>query len=297
MIISLLLLFQSLLFCNVLALVDYTESEEEAPLNRTFKAKEIPSFKERSASRKAFQTMLGYRQINIKTDRNISTMDFLDVSGHFQSHYNIYLDLSYWTANARSRKLFDDKRGFQKGNPTGLVGINWFETGPVDQRASMDILLGGTLGEKNSSLAFSRNDTSFGIKTVKYFGPVSLKITYTHTKTGRPKRQEEMDIGPLQSIQGTLYWKRPRTSFSLESGAHRIRAVGEDIHPLRLTKKISFAYLGSHMTFHLGDRIQLKLGAVFKTRGSTDHSLLSAKLYNVKGSYGNSLFIGLGTLL
>ncbi len=286
-------------FCYVSAIVDYTENEKG--INRSLTAQEFSNSEASSSALKAFQTTLGYRQAKINTDENTSTVDFLDVSGHFQTNH-IYFDLYYWTAKAQSQGFLKNEKAFQKGNPKGLVGINWFKTESTEQKTSIDIFLGGTLGEKKSALAFSRNDKHYGIKTIKYFGPVFLNIIYTHTETGRPKRKNEMGIGPIQSIEGVLYWERPRVSFALESGVYRVNPLEGDAFDegrghLRLKEKISFSYLGPYMIFKMRNRVHLKLGVVFKTQGSDDNSLISAKIYGLKGSYGDSFSVKLNYFL
>ena len=268
------------------ALVDYTDAalDDRDAVARESVAVGSPVFTKRPpAPSGRWALALGYRRVGTGHDR--ADADIWDVAGHF-GFGNLYMDVGYWTGSATGQ-------GGSKGNPTVVLGMKWLQETATG--AGLDILLGSTFGTRFSELASSRDDRHIGMVTTKSFGPVSLNLGYILTMVGAPKNPEEMAVGNIRKAYASLGLPLGGSvDFFLETGAYQIasssydRTGGSDLH---LEEGASFGYLSPKALFGLGkSALRLQLGALFRTKRLKGDGLARARLWELEGSYGNSVF-------
>ena len=262
-------------------LVDYSGDEEVALLD--------PS---PSESFGKFYSNVGYRQARVHLEHSTAKVNFVDLNGHFETNYNFYLNVHYWMASTDSYALVEDETGYQKGNPTVILGLNWFEVGSPSERATLGLIAGMSFGTKDSALATSRDDRHVGLVTKKRFGPLILGLDYTQTLTGTPRQEEEMAIGPIRKAQASLNWALDHTRLRFDVGTYTVETP-DDGPGNRLQEKVSFGYLSPSATMRFAGVLNFNLGAIFRTKRSKEHSLVSSRSWNLRGAYGNSFFGGI----
>lgn len=272
------------------ALVDYTEEGEEA-----FASGDSSDLSP-SPSLGRFYSNVGHRQTRVDLENSRARVDFLDFSGHFETRYNFYLNLHYWMAHSNSQALVGTETGYQKGNPTVILGFNWLEVGDARERVTLGFTTGMSFGLKDSALASSRDDRHFGVVTKKRFGPIILGLNYILTLTGAPRREEEMAIGSIRMAQAFLGWNPGAYRFLLETGTYTVEPPGGNRNP-RLREKVSFGYLSPKAIVNFGGLLNLEFGAIFRTKRNKEYSLASANLWDLRGAYGNSFFGGINLSL
>jgi hypothetical protein len=276
-----------LLSTNAFALVDYTESAAESKgLPKTNYSTQRINSDSRSLSWKSeFSLSANYESSQIESNK----YGFVNLNTHFQTPFNMYLDLSYWSASS--------KLGNQNGNPKILIGLNWFKFGSSSDEAKIDFIAGTKLSG-SSELASSRTDKIFGIETTKRFGTFGLGLGYDVTLTGASKNDTEMDIGNIHRIVVSGGWMVSNDiQFEMEAENFRITEGSTD-KTIALAKEVTFSTLSPKLNLSLAPAVNLELGARFRmNKPSTSQDLKLAKLYDVHGAYSNSMFAGLGISL
>ncbi len=287
------------------ALVDYTAPERIAPrssgatLVRERSKPKVRSFKKVSSKRRSesFQAIklgLNYESVdsNLK-DRN-GTVHFLNLMGRFQTKYNFFLELDYWQAQSSS-PLLSEESGWQKGNPEVILGFNWLQFGPRESAMTIDFYGGFRLKQEKSQYATSRTDRIVGLSTAKRFFDLALGFGYEMRLTGRPSEKSEMRIGNVSRFMASLGWRvSSDIKILLEANNYSINKGKNESHPIVLDRKLKFATLNPKLLLSLGGPIQMELGAIFQSRRLDQSELLAAKLWSYKGSYGDSVYGGLG---
>jgi hypothetical protein len=281
---SILFLFSA----NAFALVDYTENSSEARSNQkpNYSTQKISGESRSSLNWKSeFSLTANYESTEIEANK----YGFVNLNTHFQTPFNMYFDLSYWSATSKS--------GNQNGNPKFLLGLNWFKFGSPSEEAKIDFIAGAKLSGK-SELASSRTDKIFGLETTKRFGTFGLGLGYDLTLTGAPKNDTEMDIGNIHRIVVSGGWMVSNDiQFEMEAENFRITQGSSD-KALSLAKEVTFSTLSPKLNLSLAPAVKFELGARFQTsKVSTNQDLKLAKLYDVHGAYSNSMFAGLGISL
>ena len=276
--------------CRASALVDYTDaaSDEEPPAVSVVSA----VAKSEAGSLGSWVLAMGYRQMEANLGSTDAKAGIWDVAGRFERG-NLYMDVGHWTGSAGGE-------GGSKGNTTAVLGMKWLQQ--TDTGAGLDILVGSTFGTKGSELAASRSDKHVGMVTTKRFGPAVLGLGYTLTMTGAPRSSEEMAVGNIRKAHALLGLPLGgKMNILFEAGAYRIAASPSGdmaASVLRLKEKVSFGYLSPKILFALGNSaFRLHLGGIFRTKRLKDDNLLSARLWELEGSYGNSVFGGLDVFL
>ena len=277
-----------LLSLKAFALVDYTEttSDQRSMQKTNYSSQKISAPDSRTLSWKSeFSFNANYESAQIESNK----YGFINLNTHFQTPFNMYLDLSYWNASS--------KEGSQNGNPKVLVGLNWFKFGSPSDEAKIDFIAGAKFSGK-SQLASTRTDKIFGIETTKRFGSFGLGLGYDITLTGSAKDETEMDIGNIHRIVVSGGWMVSNDiQFEMEAENFRI-AEGSTDKTITLSKEVTFSTLSPKLNLSLAPAINLELGARFRmNKPSSAQDLKLAKLYDVHGAYTNSLFAGLGISL
>ena len=293
------------------ALVDYSEqvytpppkssfSKKKRAVTRTKKVarserKVAPAQSRSAGSMGNLQLKTRYDSTSFQSESESGKVNRISVNGHFQTNYDLYLDFSYWMAKSDSEYLAESA-SHQKGNPKVILGFNWMKFGSAADGTNIDLYVGGQLGEKDSAFATSRTDKIFGVETTKRFYSFVLGFAYEMTLTGTPDNTEEMDIGSIQKISAGLGWLvSPDISISVEAENYTINEGDQGAGTAYLNEKLSFSTITPTLQLGVGPSIMLELGARFNSKKVQQRdSLVSAKLWNQAGLYGNSIFTGLG---
>lgn len=289
---------------NTYALVDYSEDVEFTPKNSG--ADSAPSTPTNTVTKKApkassqsrgasglFSLGAFYESMDVPLEGTSGKLNTTHIKGHFQTLYNLYMDLDYRQAETKSDALNpDNKTG--KGNPQLKLGFNWFDVGGASDKAQINFIGGYSLGQKNSYFATSRDDKIVGVETVKKFADFALGLGFDYRLTGTPKDESEMGVGNIQTLMAHLGWRAtPDIAFVLEGSTTQVRASDETARANKLQEDVSFGQLTPKLQLGLSPMIELEMGATFRTKRVKDSSLVGARLWNITGTYGNSVFAGL----
>lgn len=287
------------------ALVDYSEevdftpknsgseASSEAPKNKV--SAKAPSAKSESRRSSSGLFSLGayYESMEIPLEGRSGKLNTTHVKGHFQTLQNLYLDFDYRQAETKSETLNPDGQS-GKGNPTLRLGFNWFDVGGNSDKAQINLIGGYSMGQSNSYFATSRNDKIVGVETVKRFEDFALGLGFDMRIVGTPKNESEMGVGNIQTLMAHLGWRAtPDIAFVLEGSTTKVAASSETNRLQKLNEDVSFGQLTPKLQLGLSPLIELELGATFRTKRVKDGSLVEARLWNLTGSYGNSVFAGL----
>jgi len=283
---------------NTFALVDYTET---SPIARPAKKAAARPVIQRAAPRKAVRSNsgsrfldfdLGYRQVNVGQSNLDGKVSFLEFKGHIQTKYNLFLDFSYWGASGDSIGL-SSQTGYQKGNPQVVLGFNWLRFGKAEEMSTVDLYVGGKFSGK-SDFSTTRTDKIAGIETSKRFYDFALALAYEYTITGAPA-DDELSIGNMQNLKASLGWVvSPDIQFVVEANNYTINDDKDGNQPLKLEEKVSFASISPMVNLGISPSISMKMGATFRTKKAKQaEKLILAKLWDLPGAYGNSLFVAL----
>lgn len=277
---------------NAYALVDYSDKEVSFNKKSDVHEKstlslESPRLESKSLIWKSdFSFSANYETLEIDN----SKIGLINLNTHLQTPFNVYLDMTYWSAM--------DSTGSQNGNPKSIIGFNWIRFGSTHDEAKLDLYVGGKFAGQ-SSWASSRNDKIFGVETTKRFGSIGLGLSYESTIVGSPHQTSEMSIGNIQRITVSGGWVVSNDiQFELEAENFNIEQSDETSRDVYLKKSLSFATISPKLNLNLAPAINLEMGARFKTkRMRAEQSLTNAKFKDLHGAYSNSLFAGLNLTL
>ena len=119
-------------------------------------------------------------------------------------------------------------------------------------------------------------------------------LAYELRMTGSAEGESELDIGNIKTLMAAIGWEASGDiRFEVEGGTHKISKGTDPIKASRLSGDISFGYVSPTLTLALSPVIDMELGAVFRTKRNKEPALVDARLWNIKGAYGNSLFTSL----
>jgi len=285
------------------ALVDYSEVEDASPARKSTRKTTRPSIKKNapvqntrsndSGGSGAFELTTKYEQQQINAQSDEGELSKISFAGHFQTDYNLFLDFSYWMADATLTNS-ETASDFEQGRPKVILGFNWLRFGKVQEMSTVDIYAGG-VWKGSENIASTRTDKIIGIETSKRFYVFALALGYEYQLTGTPEDELETSIGNIGILKTTVGWMvSGDISFVLEAGMITIESDSNVDRTHRLEESTKFSYLRPVANLGLSRSISLELGGVFRTRKANDvDTLLGAKLWNVPGAYGNSLFAGL----
>lgn len=285
---------------NALALVDYStpvqaDPQAQAGLPKS-KAPSAPRATEASSSgERYFSVTSGIETLELPYQNENNKVSMYALSGHFQTPYNIYMDASYWAASAKPETV-TDKGSIQLGNPTIKLGLNWLTLGGAQDLATFDFTAGLMLaGPKNSDFASSRMDKMFGVELTKRFYDFALQLGYEYRLAGDPKLSRETPTGNIQKITTSLGWKVSYDiSFALEGVMYKVGRNDLNRSGAGLSNDLNFAYVSPKLSLGLASFIDLEMGALYRTRRvSPKDDIVEARLWDLKGLYGNSLFANL----
>lgn len=309
--VTLLFLFFFLLTVKSYAIVDYTDQDEAfsvpLPSQSSNLKKSSPSVVSKRSrptttnqsvgGRQWFHLDYRYESLDVKNEQlqGEGKVVFHKLNGHFQTPYHLYLNLSYWAALSPSQDL-SSSRDVQQGNPSVVLGINWLDFGSQMGMAQVDLVFGTSLkGNNSSSFAHHRNDQWVGLETSKGIGLLTIALGYEFRITGASQVLTELDVGNIQKFSAAMSLRAtPDIAFVLEGQAYRLEQ-GDETKAQYLKEKISAASITAKLGLTLSPSIVLDLGGVFQSnRPKSSEELIGAKLWDLTGLYGNSLFAQLG---
>ena len=286
-----------------MALVDYTESSSFKPKNSgARRVKEAPpqrrstttvSQESRSSSSRSgfFKAGLSYQNDEVKLGEASGNASRVGIETHFETPYNIFLDARYSQAKL-SNELSEDS-DFQTGNPELLLGFNWLEFGNPMEAAHIDFLAGLSFGQNDSDFATQRTDKIVGISTAKRFYNFALGLGYQMILTG-DSDETELSIGNISKLTASLGWVvSSDIRFLVEANSYSIGRSTEDTS-YKLDEKVKVSVISPQIILGISPTVDLTLGAHLSSRRLQEEQLLGAKLWNINGLYGNSLYVNMG---
>ncbi len=292
------LLFSVLLMTRSYALVDYSESESEfRPKSATptprIKKRSSPKIKKVRSSRRSpskgggQNIFLGssYENMDVSSFKTGGQLSRVNIAGHFQTPFNVSLGAEYWHV------LESKGYGYlteDKGNASVILGLNWLKFGNKNDGTTIDILAGMSFGQANSTFATSRTDKIVGVETNKSFYQFALGLGFKYLLTGAVTNPEEMEIGNIRKLYAFLSWRATQDiRFLAEAGTNTVGAKRDVMNGL--SEDITFGYFTPKLNLGVGQSVFLELGALFRTKRMQKNDVIRARLYDLKGAYGNSL--------
>lgn len=299
-----------LFFCLIetpFCLVDYSDSKGSSTISfdkkskrgsssRSSKKLSVKSSKRSNSSSVMsgrFNINSGMELLSVESNDSNGKVAMYKLNGRFSTPYNFFLDCSHWYASSDDQKMAEES-GTQPGNTTVLIGLNWLRMGRAEDMATIDFIGGASFKGKRNDFASSRLDKIVGIETSKRFFNFAIGFGYKVRLTGAPSNPAEMDIGHIQEISGAIGWVVSHDiSFEIEAVSYKIAASSEMERSEKLDQKISFGYVAPRLILGIFPMVELEMGARFRTKkvGDVD-KLLGARLWELHGSYGNSVFAG-----
>ncbi len=289
---------------SALSLVDYTEPEFKpqssgaksisAPKPRSVQKLAAPAKKSSGGPLGTLSMGLSHGFTDVELEGNTGKVNTTKVEAHFQTQYNIYMDVDYWQASSNSEFIAEGKSS-QKGNPLVILGFNWLQFGGAADAANIDLYGGASFGQKGSTFATERTRKIFGIKTAKRFNQFALGLGYELGFNDTPDSEDEKAIGSVRKLGASLGWYvSPDIRFIVEGSTYKVSKSDATGRSNVLESDLSFSSITPKAHLNLSPWVMLELGATFRTRRIKDADTLDAKLWDMEGAYGNSMFASLG---
>jgi hypothetical protein len=299
-----LLIFLSLIAGRAFSLVDYSEvaeSDDRGAAPAASKASKSiggtstasAGTRKNSPSTSSFAISTGYTQNNIHIESETYDVSGLNIHGHFDTAYSLFLDVNHTLLSSDNRALAQTS-GYQQGNPLVLVGFNWWREGGVENLATFDIYAGGKFAQKND-LASTQTAKIFGVETSKRFSMLALTLNYELRLNGTPAAEAEMGSGNMQKVAAALGWVVSQDiRFSFEANQYNISPSSETNRINKLQDKLTFGTLTPKLQLGVANSFEIEFGAIFRTKKIPDQKeYLALRLWDIPGAYGNALFAGL----
>ncbi len=301
-----------LLLKSAFALVEYDDeytgdsvSSKQSSLRKTNTSfKKTKNLGKSSSFAKNSELQVGYESVGLDLNSKESTTATLadihkyNFGLHLDTAYDIYLDASFWTAKSGSDELLDTQKS-QKGNAHYKIGFNWFKS-TGENPVQADIYLAYVQGAKNSQFASSRNDQIIGLETSKRIHKVALGLGAEYRRVGNPKEEEEYAVGNISKFAAGFAWLVSNDiRFTFEAAAYKISESDDRFRANKWEDEISFSVFSPALHLQLFRSLEMKLGAHVRTNKpqfeneSEINSFLNAKLLDLPGVYGNSVYSSL----
>jgi len=246
-------------------------------------------------SQKVFSLNSGFETLEVPYKNKNNKVSIYSIGGHFQTPYNIFLDASYWSAGVRNSTI-SSRNHEQWGNPALKLGFNWLKFGAAQDLSTVDFYAGAMLpGQKKSDFASTRTDKFLGVEITKRFYDFALQLGYEMRVVGTPQTEKETAVGNIQKLSAALGWKvSSDIRFGVEGILYKLASNHLEKPNTALSKDLEFAYVSPKMILTLASFVDLELGALYQTRKiEIKDDVIEARLWDVKGLYGNSLFANL----
>jgi hypothetical protein len=290
---------------SAFALVDYGESSSFVPNKKERANKKSSRMVKRRPKSASSPTKRGgpsgffdistvYNVQNVGREFGDGKINQYNINTHFQTGYNIFVDASFWMASSEDENLSSEK-GTQMGNPLFKIGFNWLRFGNSSEMATINLVGGMSFKNSGSTFASSRSDQLYAVETTKRFHDFALGLSYEIRVTGASNSDSEMDLGNMKSFLASIGWKAsPDISFVVEGATTKISPSKSTEKKLFLEDEITFGYVSPKLILGISPLIKVEMGALFRTKRVTNKdNLVDAKMWDLKGVYGNTLFTGL----
>ena len=293
-----------------MALIDYTEITDVNPrssravsvgskkkakkreLKKTFNQIKNPiKSKNNNVFKKLVEVSFFYESIDTSLSKTRGKGQLLYLTVKLKTNYDVFLDFSYLQVQSQD---FIKKDNWESGNKKFIIGFNWLRFGTTHDAAVIDIYGGASFGQDNSSMITSRTDKIFGIQTIKRFFNMVLGLAYEMHFTGIPQNKNEIMIGDISKLVFSIGWiVSPDIKMSLDAETYSISSVSNSKGVYSLGQEQKFSTIGPKINLSFNSMVGFDLGATFRTRRLKNDELLDARLWNYRGSYGNSIYSGL----
>lgn len=269
------------------ALVDYSETSSD------MKSVNKSETRMSSPSRDSSSSLIWKSDLSFDTNYELLKVEdqsygLLNLNTHFQTPFNIYMDMSYWQANGSQSSA---------GNPKFILGFNWLRIGNSNDQASVN-LYGGMKLKSNSELGSSRTDKIFGVETTKKFSNFGLGLGYDATIAGTPDKDTELAIGTIHRIEVSGGWIVSNDiQFEVSVENFKVSKGSEAAHA-NLLEDLSFSTISPKLNLQIFRSVNFELGARYPmNRAKSKQDLKSVKLMDLHGVYSSSVFTGLNISL
>lgn len=293
-------LFALLLSFNAYSLVDYTEASAKKYNTKRPQAKNAiqrvqaatPSKKKNSPTG-FFDLGMNYETMDVKSSETNGKVSKVNFIGHFQTTFNVFVDVTHWAASTSQSKI-SNKSELQQGNPKLILGFNWLRFGQPVEMATVDFITGVSMAGE-SDFATSRTDKIVGIETAKRFYNFALALGYELSLTGTPDEISEVAVGSISILKASLGWRVSNDiRFVIDGGNVRISKSTNIDRTNILEQDETFSYVSPKIALGISPSVLLDIGATFRSKKPVDQeSLIGAKLWGIPGAYGNSINAGL----
>ena len=112
--------------------------------------------------------------------------------------------------------------------------------------------------------------------------------------TGPTKNVDEVAIGNIQTLSVAIGWiVSSDIRFLLEGESFKVLSKMNE-NSMFLSRDYQFSYISPKVILGISPFVSLEMGGVFRTkREHTTDEFINAKLWNLKGAYGNSIYASL----
>ncbi len=287
------------------ALVDYSEDSvsystaapkrEAPPKRRVKKTRSMRRIKQASASRFRpsgnIQFAISHAALTVSPEQQEEgKLNITNFHTHIQTPYNIFLDANYWIASSGDYKFVSTAQS-QSGNVDVRLGFNWLEFGSDYDRGTIDFYFGSKFRGDASELATSRTDKIVGIETAKRFLSAAIGFGYEYSAHGAPKNSEELTLDATHKLSAAISWQATGDiRFLVEANFYKTKYDKHTIQYSAITPKLDL---------RLAPLLGLQLGGVFQMKEAqwSKEDAYQARLWDIPGLYGNSIFAALKLFL
>jgi len=240
-----------------------------------------------------FSLSPSYEVFSVEQTDKESKVNATRLNAKIYSPWNFQLDLRYAMYDSKDKDINPNGKG-QKGNLETRVAVDWLSFGGESDRTALTFVGGASFKSGNSSMGNSRNDKIVGLETSKRFYWFGLGLGYELTLTGSPKNQDEKEIGNINHLYAGLDFDLSnQINVALMADNYSITATSGS-RENRLEEKVSFNTLTASLNLRPGAFL-VELGARYNTKKAANPGeLVDARLWNLAGAYGNSIFTSLG---
>jgi hypothetical protein len=267
---------------------------------KNFNKADAPKGKSSFSLFKMVQLSTSFQSVDLSLNSPTSStetfgkIDKLNLGLMVHTPYDLYLDISYWEA----KSSFDivDNSLKNTGNARYVLGFNWFK----GQGSRADIYVGRVQGAEESQFASSRSDNVIGLETTKQIESVVLGFGAEYRITGKPSEESEYAVGNITQLSAGIGWIVSNDiRFTFEAYAYKVAQNNDDGITNKLGKEYTFSTFEPKLHLQLFPAVEMELAGSFRTnkpdlKNDTEiQEFIGAKLLDLKGSYGNSIYAGL----
>lgn len=262
------------LISNAFAVIDYSQVAPKSKTSRTSS----------STWYKGMNMGASYEAISPKQ----AETNLVKLMAIYQTNFNVYLDTSFWAGK-------NGGDSFGAGNMEAKVGFNWLKMGNTHDLATLDMVAGVNFSSWDSNYASGRLDQVYSLLSSKRFVSFLIGLGAEWRISGDSKIEEVASIGNVGTYFAMAGWEiSSDIRFVLEGGIVSISPGEPNDSGNYLNEKMKYTYISPLLQLGIFSQLWVELGAAFKMNNEEySDTLANARLYDLKGIYGNSLFTGI----